>query len=102
MNNIDMARHLYAIAKKNPCVNHQDNKLLHDAAQRLLEDDRNLKFLQTANDELKAKLTETQYLLAEREGIQEDEAILDAAAPGEAAEDFFADNEDGYWDDFCS
>lgn len=35
--NRDMARRLWGLAKHNPCVNHQENKLLHDAAQRLEE-----------------------------------------------------------------
>ena len=101
MNNVDMSRHLYVVAKHNPCVNYQDNQLLKSAAKRLMEDQRENEALKQEVISLRAKVTELEYLLAEREGIQDD-AILDASAPGEAAEDFFEDATDDYWDDFCS
>lgn len=92
----EMGRKLVAMGKKGFMANHQDNKLLFDAGRALL------KLAETVRD-----LQERAYNLEEQLAIREemehqgdpeidrwppDDEPLDAAAPGEAAEDFWDDD----------
>ena len=108
MTNNEMAKALYGLAKNMLAVNHQERELVKAAAKRLEIDQLVNEKLRTDVEQLKAQVEEFKYLLAEREGIQDDTWKTEdhddgnpaAVAPGTADEDFFAD--DGYWDDLCS
>ena len=93
MQNVEIAKHLWALKRQGLWVNHQQAELVGTAARRLEEDARKMAIQDKAIKELQDKVKELQYLLAEREGIQEDEPAeaAEAAAPGEAAEDFWDD-----------
>jgi len=84
---------LYDLTKRGLFVNHQERELVKAAAVRLQELDKEKR-------ELQARVTELEYLLKEREGIQaENDMDPFAVPPGEAAEDFWADD---FWaDDNC-
>lgn len=84
MTNHTISEKLWDLKKRGLFVNHQERELVASAARRLEEDAKKIA-------KLEAELKEARYLLAEREGIQEDDGTRDAAAPGEAAEDFWED-----------
>lgn len=92
MSNVEMAKQLWGLKRAGLWVNHQQAELVGSAAQRLEENARKMAIQDKAIAELQAKIKELQYLLAEREGIQEDDGTREAAAPGEAAEDFWSDD----------
>lgn len=103
MNTVDMAQKLIAYGKKGYALNHQDNRLMQDAGKRMLALQDKIDALMTEiadKDEKICMLESEKTILEERIAIMlEDEADedppfepLDAAAPGEAAEDFWDDD----------
>ena len=94
----EMGRKLAAMGKKGFMANHQDNKLLFDAGRALLK-------LAETVAELQERVYNLEEQLAIREEMdhQEDPEVdrwppddidepVDAAAPEEAPEDFWADD----------
>lgn len=99
----DMAKALKTLAKRGLFVHWQDSELIEAAARQIEEDAsvngdlrQEIERQRLDIEKLTAECTELRYLISEREGIQEGDAILDAAAPGEAATDLW---DDGFWDE---
>jgi len=91
MQNVEIAKHLWALKRQGLWVNHQQAELVATAARRLEEDVEKMAIQDRTIREQQEKIKELQYLLTEREGIQDEEKLA-AAAPGEAAEDFWEDD----------
>ena len=99
-NTVDMARQLITMGKRGHCVNHQENRLLIDAGEALQILQSQKDALMTENADLRERinwLEEEKALLEERVAIMaedgdEEDPFRDAAAPGEAAEDFWDDD----------
>lgn len=77
-----MAQDLERVARLELFVNHQSGESLKRAARRLRKD----------AETIAALREELAYLRGERYGIEHEEDLGEAAAPGEAAEDFWGDD----------
>lgn len=92
----EIGKKLIAMGKKGFMANYQDNQFLQRAGQLILR-------LEKKNGELEEQIFDLEERLAIREEMDHEgdpeidafppeDAYLDAAAPGEAAEDFWADD----------
>ena len=92
----ECGKKLIAMGKKGYAPNHQDNKLFVDAGRWILS-------LQKQVSELTDKVEDLEERLAIREEMDHEgdpeidafppeDDLIDAAAPGEAAEDFWGDD----------
>ena len=103
MNNHDLARKLYDQAKHGLFVNYQERELIKTAARRLQECQQRIDDLRKTEEQLRERVAVLEERIAimteDQPGADTsfdpehlDDGTRDAAAPGEAAEDFWDDD----------